>query len=436
MNNKLLAGAIGLFLATGLYLSATLSRPAQAEPPRPKPTATQSVAQNPDKPDKPDKPGKPVVAWAPAVKPKPLSPTVQTGLDWLVKHQLPNGGWGQGEESQQMGGGANLAEVANVADTCISALALIRAGSTPTSGEHAQSLRKAIGFVCGEVEGSDPDSMQVSKVNGTRVQSKLGPHIDTFLASMLLAEVKGKMGDPAANKQVDVCLAKVLKKIEKNQKEDGTWTREGWAPVLAQGMASKGLNRAAQAGADVDLKTLEKAQTYASTQATAPAGAAGEGSAGVALYSTSSNTGALQDSLNTLEAREDELKDKAKNAPTKKERDEAQGQLKQLDDGRKAQESARATLVSKLDDPGFVAGFGNNGGEEFLSYMNISESLVVKGGEEWQKWDQSMIANLGRVQNKDGSWTGHHCITGRNFCTAAALLVLTADRAPVPITKR
>ncbi len=156
----------------------------------------------------------------------------------------------------------------------------------------------------------------------------------------------------------------------------------------------------------------------------------------MALYSTSSNTGALQDSLNTLEAREDELKDKAKNAPTKKERDEAQGQLKQLDDGRKAQESARATLVSKLDDPGFVAGFGNNGGEEFLSYMNISESLVVKGGEEWQKWDQSMIANLGRVQNKDGSWTGHHCITGRNFCTAAALLVLTADRAPVPITKR
>jgi hypothetical protein len=47
-----------------------------------------------------------------------------------------------------------------------------------------------------------------------------------------------------------------------------------------------------------------------------------------------------------------------------------------------------------------------------------------------------MARNLGRVQNADGSWTGHHCITGRTFCTAAALLVLTADRAPVPLAAK
>jgi len=33
------------------------------------------------------------------------------------------------------------------------------------------------------------------------------------------------------------------------------------------------------------------------------------------------------------------------------------------------------------------------------------------------------------IQNQDGTWTGHHCITGRTFCTSAALLVLTVDRA-------
>jgi hypothetical protein len=37
------------------------------------------------------------------------------------------------------------------------------------------------------------------------------------------------------------------------------------------------------------------------------------------------------------------------------------------------------------------------------------------------------------VQNQDGSWTGHHCITGQTFCTAAALLTLMADRTPVPV---
>ena len=68
--------------------------------------------------------------------------------------------------------------------------------------------------------------------------------------------------------------------------------------------------------------------------------------------------------------------------------------------------------------------------------MNISESLVLRGDETWRRWDQAMAGNLGRVQNQDGSWTGHHCITGRTFCTAAAVLVLTADRVePVTVAK-
>ena len=78
------------------------------------------------------------------------------------------------------------------------------------------------------------------------------------------------------------------------------------------------------------------------------------------------------------------------------------------------------------------AGFGSNGGEEFLSFLNIAEALVVKGGKDWEEWDAKMQQAVPRVQDKDGSWSGHHCITGKTFCTAAALLVLTADRTPVP----
>ncbi len=40
--------------------------------------------------------------WTTAVEPKPLSPSVKKGLDWLVEHQLASGGWGEGEESPQM----------------------------------------------------------------------------------------------------------------------------------------------------------------------------------------------------------------------------------------------------------------------------------------------------------------------------------------------
>jgi len=96
-------------------------------------------------------------------------------------------------------------------------------------------------------------------------------------------------------------------------------------------------------------------------------------------------------------------------------------------------EAAEKALLDRVDDDAFIRGFGNNGGEEFLSYMLIAESLVVKGGADWEKWDVSITALVNQVQNEDGSWTGHHCITGRTFCTAAALLVLMADRAPVPV---
>jgi hypothetical protein len=99
-----------------------------------------------------------------------------------------------------------------------------------------------------------------------------------------------------------------------------------------------------------------------------------------------------------------------------------------IEETRKVNEQAMQATVKRLSDDGFVSGFGNNGGEEFLSYMNISESLVTKGGKDWEKWDREISANLNRVQNADGSWSGHHCITGRTFVTSTALLVLTADR--------
>ena len=92
--------------------------------------------------------------------------------------------------------------------------------------------------------------------------------------------------------------------------------------------------------------------------------------------------------------------------------------------------------MAQLADQRFVSGFGSNGGEEFLSYMNISESLLAEGGPEWEAWDKSMVRNLEHVQNKDGSWAGHHCITSRTFCTAASVLCLSAPYRYLPISQQ
>src|SRR2546421_1290245 len=127
---------------------------------------------------------------------KPLGSSVMHGLAWLAKAQQKNGAWGQGDESQSMGNGMqNLRDIPNVADTCAAALAMIRSGNTPSKGEYSKNIRKAVEFVCSEVEESDKQSLYVTKLRGTRGQGKLGQYIDTFMASLLLAEAKNNMGD-------------------------------------------------------------------------------------------------------------------------------------------------------------------------------------------------------------------------------------------------
>jgi hypothetical protein len=117
---------------------------------------------------------------------------------------------------------------------------------------------------------------------------------------------------------------------------------------------------------------------------------------------------------------------------TKEMKEEAQKKLDSFDKADRDNDKLQAQLAKEARSESFVAGFGSNGGEEFLSFMNISETLILKGGKDWEEWDAKMIKGLEKAQDKDGSWAGQHCITGRTFCTSAALLTLMADRAPLP----
>jgi hypothetical protein len=315
--------------------------------------------------------------------------------------------------------------------------------------------------VCSEIEESDKKSLYITNNRSTRVQQKIGPYVDTFLASLLLAEVKGQMGDAQGEKRIAAAFHKVMDKIERNQQSDGTWDKNGWAPVLGQSLAGKALNRGAQNGLKVNEQVRARAETYARKQfaeagkaASGPAvmmgrsggfagggrggagGFAGEGAAGVPLYSFGGNLSVMQDSANTNGLMEKEARDKLKSARTNQEKKAALSTLRRFEDAKRDLQRAQSAVIEKMEDKEFISGFGSNGGEEFLSYMNIGESLVAKGGPEWRKWDKSMTQNLNRIQNNDGTWSGHHCITGRTFCTSAALLVLTVDRAPVPLATR
>src|SRR5262249_6212991 len=132
-----------------------------------------------------------------------------------------------------------------------------------SQGEHAARVKRGLEYIVGEVEASDDHSLFVTQTRGTRVQFKIGTYVDTFAALMVLTEAKGTMPDARGNKRIEVALNKVIGKIKVNQRQDGTWDNKGWAPALTQSMAAKGLNRAAQGGADVGEATLRKVEQQA-----------------------------------------------------------------------------------------------------------------------------------------------------------------------------
>ncbi len=371
------------------------------------------------------------------VTPKPLSDNTVKGLAYLVSKQLENGGWSEGEESAYMASvGKKNRESANVADTCMATMALVRAGNLPDRGKYAANVAKAVDFVCKSIESSDRDSLFVTDVRGIRVQQKLGQYVDTFLCAVLLPEVKGHMPKVNDNERVSAALDKVVRKIERNQDKDGGWASGGWAPIHSQSLAMQGLNKARQYGAVVSDAALAKAEGYAVGNYDRKTGAfkAG-GSAGVPLYAAGATLGGLQSSIDTNSKAKDDLSrviSDHRSSPT--QRADAQLKIKHFNDVEEGQKEALASVTKKLGDQGFVQGFGCNGGEEFLSYLQISQTLIANHSKDWADWDKKITSNINHVQNADGSWMGHHCITSRTFCTAAAVLVLTADRAAtVPV---
>lgn len=376
----------------------------------------------------------PIVEQKPAGTPKALSKSVNRGLAWLASHELDAGGWGQGDEAKQLRANEPKLGIANVADTSMALLAFIRAGHTPAAGEHKVAVERGFGYVMSQIEASDNDSLYVSSVRGTRVQGKIGQYVDTFSALMVLTEAKGKMKDPASNARLDAALKKVVRKVEKNQRDNGSWDDKGWAPVLSQALAAKGMNRAAQGGAQVSKQVLQRIEAQAKGGQMSVSG-----SAGIGLYGEAASSANIRDDAETKKSKASSLKQKAAqpkkpqplsqspDVPTKAEIAAADAEASAATKDAVVKERA---LVARLQDPRFVQGFGNNGGEEYLSYLLISETLVQSGGEEWNRWDGAITKLVDKVQNEDGSWVGHHCITGRTFNTAVALLVLLGDRTP------
>ena len=354
--------------------------------------------------------------------------SIEAGLSWLSKAQLPDGGWGAGSHTRQDVMDP-LAVDADPATTALVSLSLLRTGNSLESGIYKNQLVNATKYLLEMVEKWPENQARLTTVSGTQPQRKLGENIDAILTVQYLTTLLKYHGSHPWRARIEKSLQKCVKRIENEQDSDGGWKGGGWAPVLQSALADQALESAKDVGLAVDSGVMARSKIYQKGNFNTATNSAVTGkAAGVMLYSLSSTTRSSAKEAKKAKMIVEKAKKDGKIRPTDKLDEKtltvagvAPAEAKELATAYEINESTKMQSLSE----DVMEGFGSNGGEEFLSYLQTGEAIFLQGGNEWKQWYAGMSKKIIGIQLKDGSWEGHHCITSPVFCTATALLILS-----------
>lgn len=293
------------------------------------------------------------------------------------------------------GCGVDVGQNPDIGCTAMVGLALLSQGNTPIEGPRSQEVRDITSFLMRAVDVMPEDD--ITSAQQTQLQRKIGRHAHSFFALLFLSQVLGEGWNP---KPVLTAVTKLAGTITKSQKSTGDWGGQSWAPTLGTVMGWVSLRGAHFAGLRVEASANKTAEYLVkSMQKTLKQKNSGnwmhtlyKNATGIrVLYAMGKDTETI-----SKQAWKDVL-----------------------------------SVVTKDNTP-----FTQAGGEEYLAFHLITETMLQKGGDDWRKWFPTIRDKIISVQNKDGSWTGKHCITSRTFCTAAAALVLTSPNRFLPISQQ
>ena len=316
-------------------------------------------------------------------------------------------------------------------------MAFLRAGHSPKAGQYKDQVAKSLEYLLGLVEAAPEDGPKISDITGTQPQAKMGQNVDTALCSQLfsrmLPEIKGDEKLDRARHEGARQVRSQDSEVAERGRRMGRGRLGSGAPVLAHELISRdGAGRRAPRGPERARQVARVPEEAVDQVGGKAIGlGAGGGSAGVDLYSLSSNVRAT---AAQAEAADQLIADAKKDGRLKAEsRVTVENLMVAGLPAAKAKELGKsydqnAVAVKRMSEDAVLAGFGSNGGEEFLSYMQKSEALLIGGGDAFGDWNSKMNERLQKIQNTDGSWSGHHCITSPVFCTSAVLLTLAAER--------
>jgi hypothetical protein len=364
------------------------------------------------------------------VLPATVDVALKKGLTWIDKAQGNDGGWGAGSHYNQSEMDPH-AVPSDPATTSLVGMALLRCDNTLEKGSYSVNLKKATLFLLKTVENCPDNQPYLTLLENTQPQVKLGRNIDVILTAQFLTNLlRYEQNNIDFKKRIEKALDKCVARIQKGQDTDGSWRDGGWAPVLQSALANNALESAQDAGRKVDQAILDKSRHYQTGNFDEKTNAAlTDRSAGVMLYSLSSTTRASAKDAR----RAKDIIEKAKREGKIKDDKITESNL--MGAGASVTEAKELYTAYKINQASeseamradVMEGFGSNGGEEFLSYLMTGESMMMQGGEDWKKWYTMMTGKLVNIQNQDGSWNGHHCITSPVFCTGTCLLILSIN---------
>lgn len=353
------------------------------------------------------------------------------GYAWLIKAQNNDGGFAAGNHARQDVMDPH-ASPSDPATTAMVSMALLRAGSTPDAARFGHVLARTTEFLLKSVEGSPKEALNITPLTGTQIQVKLGQHIDVALTAQYLSNLIGRVSANDARQgrwmnALNTCTAM----IQRAQTANGSVQGSGWAGVLQSSFAANALESAKHAGAEVNKDALKQARAFQKGNFDANTGTVvTDAAAGVTLYAVSGST---RSSAKEARRAEEVLAEAKREGRVQAEEPVSPAALQKA--GMSRDEAERTNTAYQVYNAAkvraqaneVITGFGNNGGEEFLSYLQTGEALIINKDQSWRNWYAATTARLVDIQHENGSWNGHHCITSPVFCTATALLILSVN---------
>ena len=313
--------------------------------------------------------------------------SIARAFQWLHAAQNHDGSFG--DDTRTPG---------QVGNTCIAVLAMLATGDTLTCGTQCLRIRRAVDWVRARVRNYGGGTLD----SGTLLQGKLGENVAVYLAALLYSQILGLGVSPQESREMQDELGRMTARIAALQKPSGEW-ETSYEPMLTTVFAWLALRQAHDAGVTVHGASAEKALQYLErTCFDKQTGAFREAKWGKQVRFVS-QAGALR-------------------------------VLYGMDKGNTpmGQQASKLLLTMRYDqDVG-----GATGGEEFLAAVLATQAFYFEREGSWRQWFPRIVNGLTSSQNKDGSWFGRHCITGRVFCTACSALTMLTPEKMLPMVEK